>query len=96
MSATGTFIDPKSGAKYELNTKLEINHFSTTVVGAISYDDSHSFCQGMQVNLNGHKMDSLLAIEDLEVTMQRVTIIDDFNSRDLVVLENGVSILAQF
>ena len=41
-------------------------------------------------------MDSLLAIEDLEVTMQRVTIREDFDSRDLVVLENGVSIPAQF
>ena len=98
MSATGTFIDPdpKSGAKHELNTKLEINHFSTTVVGAISYDDSHSFCQGMQAILSGHKMDSLMAIKNLEVIMQKVTIREDFDSGDLVVLENGVSIPAQF
>ena len=41
-------------------------------------------------------MDSLLTIEDLEVTMQKVTIREDFDSRDLVVLENGVSIPAQF
>ena len=89
-------MDPKSGAKHDLNTKLEINHFSTPVVGTVSYDDSNSFCQGMQANLNGHKMDNLLAIEDLEVTMQRVTIREDFDSRDLVVLENRVSIPAQF
>ena len=92
----GTFMDPKSGAKYDLNTKLEINHFSTTVMGALSYDNSHSFCQGMQANLNGHKMDNLLAIEDMEVTMQRVTIREDFDRGDMVVLENGVSIPAQF
>ena len=69
LAATGTFMDPKSGAKHDLNTKLEINHFSTTVVGTISYDNSHSFCQRMQANLIGHRMDNLLAIEDLEVTM---------------------------
>ena len=74
LAATGTFTDPKSGAKHDLNTKLEINHFSTTVVGTISYDDSHLHCQGIQANLNGHKMDNLLAIEDLEVNMQRVKI----------------------
>ena len=43
-------MDPKSGAKHELNTKLEINNFATTVVGTLSYDDSHSFCQRMQVS----------------------------------------------
>ena len=89
-------MDPKSGAKHDLSTKLEINHFSTTVVGTISYDDSHLHCQGMQANLNGHKMDNLLAIEDLEVTMRRVTIREDFDSGDLVVLENRVSIPVQF
>ena len=41
-------------------------------------------------------MDNLLAIEDLEVTMRRVTIREDFNSGDVMVLENGVSIPAQF
>ena len=96
LAATGTFMDPKSGAKHDLNTKLEINHFSTTVVGSISYDNSHVFCQGMQANLNGHRMDDLLAVEDLEVSMQRVTIREDFNSGDMVVLENRVSIPAQF
>ena len=50
----------------------------------------------MQANLNGHKMDNLLAIEDLEVTMRRVTIREEFNSEDMVVLKNGVSIPAQF
>ena len=96
LAAMGTFMDPKSGAKHDLNTKLEINHFSTTVIGALYYDNSHSFCQGMQANLNRHRMDNLLAIENLEVTMRRVTIREDFDSRDMVVLENGVSIPAQF
>ena len=96
LAATGTFMDPKSGAKHNLNTKLEINHFSTTVVGSISYDNSHVFCQGMQANLNGHRVKDLLAVEDLEVTMQRVTIREDFDSGDMIVLENGVSIPAQF
>ena len=43
LAATGTFMDPKSGAKHNLNTKLEINHFSTTMVGTISYYNSHLF-----------------------------------------------------
>ena len=96
MAATGTFTDPVSGAKHKLNTKLETNNFTTTIVGVILYDDSHSFCQGMQTNLNGHKMDSLLTTENLEVTMQKVTIREDFDSGDLVVLKNRVSIPAQF
>merc|ERR1712112_460260 len=96
LAATGTFMDPKSGANHDLNTKLEIIYFSTTVIGALSYDNSHLFCQGMQANINGHRMNNLLPIEDLEVTMQRVTIREDFNSGDTVVLENGVSIPVQF
>ena len=74
MEATGTFTDPVSGAKHKLNTKLETNNFATTVVGVISYDGSHSFCEEMQASLNGHKMDSLLTTENLEVTMRKVTI----------------------
>ena len=69
MAATGTFTDPVSGARHKLNTKLETNKFATTMVGVIWYDDSHSFCEGMQASLNGHKMDSLLTTENLEVTM---------------------------
>ena len=89
-------MDPMSGTKNDLNTTLAINHFSTTLVGSISYNNSHVFCQGMQANLNRHRIDYLLAVEDLEVTMQRVTIREDFDSGDMVVLENGVSIPAQF
>ena len=41
-------------------------------------------------------MDSLLTTENLEVTMWKVLIQEDFDSGDLVVLEYGVSILVQF
>ena len=41
-------------------------------------------------------MVSLLTTENLEVTIQPVTIREDFDSGDLVVLEHGVSIPAQF
>ena len=86
MAATEKFTDLVSGARHELNTNLETNNFATTVVGTISYEGNHSYCEGMQASLNGHKKDSLLTKEYLEVTMRKVTIQEDFDSGDLVVL----------
>ena len=96
MAATGTFTDPVLGARHKLNTNLETNNFATTVVGVILYNSSYSICEGMQASLNGHKKECLLTRENLEVTMQKVTIREDFDSGDLVVLEHGVSIPVGF
>ena len=50
----------------------------------------------MQTSLNGKKMVSLFVTENLEVTVRLVTVQEEFDSGDLVVMENGVSIPAVF
>ena len=96
MATTGTFLDPVPRVKHQQNTNLEVNNFDTTVVGTISYDGGHSHCEGMQTSLNGHKMVSLLTTKNLEVTVQSVTIQEDFDSGDIAVMENSVSIPVAF
>ena len=96
LASTGTFVDPLSRATHQLNTNLEVNNFATTVLGTLSYEGGHSHLEGIQTSLHGKKMDSLLVTENLEITVQVVIVCQEFNSGDLVVMENGVSIPAVF
>ena len=92
MAATGTLMDPVSGVKHQQNTNWEVSNFDTTVVGTISYEDGHFHCKGMQTSWNGHKMVSLWNAENLEVTIQSITTQEDFDSREIVIMGNSVSI----
>ena len=94
MAVTWMFLDPVSGTKHQLNTNLKVNNFATTVVDTILYEGGHSHWEGMETNLNGYKMVSLLTTENLEVTVRPVTIWEGFNTGDIVVIKHGVSILA--
>ena len=46
--------------------------------------------------MNSNRMESVFVTESLEVTTRTVTVREDFNSGDIVVRENGVSIPAAF
>ena len=82
--------------KHHLNPKLKVNNFASTVVGSLTYEGGHSHCEGMDMSLNGRRMTSLFFTENLEVTVRTVTVQENFDSRDIVVMKNGVSISAVF
>ena len=42
--------------------------------------------------INGKHMVSLLVTESLEVTMKKVTVREDFDSGDILVTDNGISV----
>ena len=50
----------------------------------------------MDTSLNGKYMVSLFVTETLEVTVRAVMVREEFDSGDIVVMENGVSIPAVF
>ena len=68
------FFDPISRIQHSLNANLEVNYFRSTVTGSLSYDGSHSHCLGMDSQVDGNRMESLLTTESLEFTLRTVTI----------------------
>ena len=50
----------------------------------------------MDSHVDSNRMESLLVTESLEVTIRTVTIREEFDTGDIVVKENGVSILASY
>ena len=93
---TNVFFDPTSRIQHDLNPNLEVNYFQSTVEGSLSYDGSHAHCLGMDSHVDGHRMETLLTTESLEFTLRTVTIREEFNTGDLIVRENGVSIPAAY
>ena len=89
MNPTGIFRDPLFRVKHRLNSSIETNHFTTTVVGSLTYKGGHSHCEGRDVHVNGECMVSLMVTKSLEVT-----VCEDFDSRDILVTDNGVSVAA--
>ena len=50
----------------------------------------------MDSHVDSNRMESLLVTESLEVTIRTVTIREEFDTGDIVVKENGVSIPAAY
>ena len=96
MASTGIFQDPVPRTKHLLNTKLKVNNFTSTVMGSLMYEGGHSHCEGMDISINGKRMSSLFVTESFEVIMRTVTVQEDFDSGDIIVRENGVSIPTAF
>ena len=65
-------------------------------MGSLSYNGGHPHCKGMDSSVKGRLVSSLLVTESLEVTVREVTIQEDFDTGDIVVKDNGVSIPAAF
>ena len=42
MASTGVYLNPLSGMEHQLNTKVEVNNFATTVMGSVSYSGGHA------------------------------------------------------
>ena len=64
--------------------------------GALPYDGSHPQCSGKDAIVDGHRVTSLVTTESLEITIRMVTVREEYETRDLVIKENGVSIPAVF
>ena len=96
MANTGIFEDPKSRTKHHLNPKLEVNNFQSMVVGSLTYKGKHSHCDGMDSSINSRRMESLFITESLEVTIRTVMVREEFDTGNIVVRENGISIPAAY
>ena len=95
-SNKGIFEDLVLRIRHHLNTNLEVNNFHSTVVGSLTYERAYSHCNGMDSNVDGNRMESLFVTESLEVTRRTVMVREEFNTGDIVVRENGVTIPATY
>ena len=63
-------------------------------MGSLTYEKGHAHCKGSDVSINGEHMMSLFVTDNLEATVKTVTVRERFNSRDIMVIENGADIPA--
>ena len=89
------YYDPSSGFQHTLQNR-EVNYIQTVVEGALTYDSSHPQCSGKDTNVDRHRVASLVTTESLEITIRMVTVREEYETGDLVIKENGVSIPAVF
>ena len=74
MELTGTFRDPLTRIRHQLNQSLETNYFATTVVGELTYNEGHSHCKGTYGSVGRNHMSNLFVTENLEVITKTVTV----------------------
>ena len=65
-------------------------------MGSLTYERAHSHCNGMDSHVDGNRMESLFVTESLEVTRRTVMVREEFDTGDIVVRENGVTIPATY
>ena len=75
---------------------MEVNYIRMVVEGALTYDGSHPQCSGKDAIVDGHRVTGLVTTESLEITIRMVTVREEYETGDLVIKENGVSIPAGF
>ena len=95
-SSAKVYFDPTSGIQHTLNSNLEVNYLQSIVEGSLSYDGSHSHCSGKDSHVDGHRMESLLTTESLEFTIRIVTVREEYDTSDIIIKKNGVSIPAAY
>ena len=93
-SETGTYWDHTSGLQHVLNRNIEVNYLQSVVDGSITYDGEYAHCSGKDAMVDGHRIGSLLTTESLEFTIRLVTVREEYETGDIVIRENGVSIPA--
>ena len=75
---------------------VEVNYLQSVVDGSITYDGSDPHCSGKDSMVDGHRIKSLSITESLEFTIRVVTVREEYNTGDIIIGENGVSILAAY
>ena len=74
----------------------ETNYIYSAVVGELTYSQAHSHCKGTFRSIGPNHMENLYVTKSLEVVTKRVTIRENFHTRDMTVLEIGAYIPAPF
>ena len=95
-SSARVYFDPTSGIQHTLNANLEVYYLQSVVERSISYDGSHSHCSGKDSQVDSHRIESLLTTESLEFSIRIVTVREEYDTRDIIIKENGVSIPAAY
>ena len=93
---TGIYVDHTSGLEHPLNNKVEVNYFQLVVEGSLAYDRKYVHCSGKDAMVDGKRVASLLTTESLEFTIREVTVREEYESGDIIIRENGVSIPAAY
>ena len=75
---------------------LEVNCLQSVVEGSLTYDGPDPHCSGKDSMVDGHRIKSLLTTESLEFTIRVVTVREEYDTGDIIIWENGVSIPAQY
>ena len=88
------YLDSSSGIQHTLMPNVEVNYLQSVVDGPLTYDGSGPHCSGKDSMVDGHRIGSLLTTESLEFTIRVVTVREEYNTGDIIIWENGVSILA--
>ena len=66
------------------------------IEGSITYDGTDSHCIGKDSMVDGERIASLLTTENLEFTIRTVTVREEYDTGDIIIRENGVSIPAAY
>ena len=75
---------------------VEVNYLQSVVDGSITYNGSDSHCSGKDSMVDGHRIESLLTTESLEFTIRVVTVREEYDTGNIIIRENGVSIPAAY
>ena len=86
------YLDSSSGIQHTLMPNVEVNYLQSVVEGSITYDGSDPHCSGKDLMVDGHRIKSLLTTESLEFTIRVVTVREEYDTGDIIIRENGVSI----
>ena len=73
---------------------VEVNYLQSVVEGSITYDGSDPHCSAKDSMVDGHRIESLLNTKSLEFTIRVVMVREEYDTGDIIIRENRVSILA--
>ena len=95
-SRARVYLDSTSGIQHTLMPNVEVNYLQSVVDGSITYNGSDPQCSGKDPIVDGHRVASLLTTESLEFTIRVVMVREEYDTGDIIIWENGVSIPAAY
>ena len=90
------YFDPSTGVQHTLKPGVEVNYLRSMVEGSITYNGTNSHCSGKDSMVDGERVASLLTTESLEFTIRVVMVREEYDTGDIIIRENGVSIQAMY
>ena len=95
-SMARVYLDSESGIQHTLMPNVEVNYLQSVVEGSITYNGSDSHCSGKDSMVDRNRVASLLTTESLEFTIRVVMVREEYDTGDIIIRENGVSIPAAY